>query len=324
MLLLLVTRVVCREQRRLNRVRDGLIWFAVAQSLLAVLQSLQGNVLLFEEFYRSYYWFTVHSFPRFMGTTDHPLTLSLLATVAIPLLAGWRRTGPSIVCAIALLAGIAVTQSRTGLVLGFAGALYVLARGNFSRAARFVSFGALIPLGLLVASSEFVGRATLRFSDDSGSSTARAYARDFFLAHYSDYIFFGEGIGASYNVAAAAGLGTSLESSVLMYAVDIGLAGALVYVGVLCGLVATARRGQWAKGVLVAGVLAVVVPQTFSALATQSAAAVIVWTAIALASASDIVGNDGEERIPGLGQRPCGATFDRTDGLTGRSTGLAP
>jgi hypothetical protein len=118
-------------------------------------------------------------------------------------------------------------------------------------------------------------------ADDTGSSEARAKALEYFLSRWSDFAVAGQGIGSSYRVAVQAGLQSSFENPTLMYGVDFGILFAVLYFGSMAVLVVRGfRTGN--PGLALAGIMALVIPQTYSSLATRSAGGIIVWTVLAM------------------------------------------
>src|SRR4029453_3852656 len=97
-----------------------------------------------------------------------------------------------------------------------------------------------------------------------------------------DYLIAGQGIGASYRVAVQGGLQTSFENPLVMYSIDFGIVFAALYFGCMAFLVLRNAPRHHFRGLTLAGVLAVGVPQTYSSLATRSAAGIIVWTILAM------------------------------------------
>jgi hypothetical protein len=217
-----------------------------------------------------------------MGTFDHPLVLSLFLVVAMYLVAGVRRWWVAVLLLGLYVGGLLVTQSRVGVALGALAIPYV------ALSPRLRLSGRLAVLGAVVAGAGFavsLGAATAiqaRVSDDSGSSGARADALQYFLDHIHDYAWFGQGLNASFSVSDDAGLGTSFESALLMYSIDLGVVVTLMYFGVMA--LATARSfGRRAPvGLFGAAAAAFVIPQTFSALSGSTAAPAIVWAVLAL------------------------------------------
>jgi hypothetical protein len=245
-----------------------------------VVQSVLHDPLLYADENEA---FLRRNLDRWMGTFDHPLVLSLFLVVALFLLAGLRRWQAIAPLALLLLAGLTVTQSRVGLAVGVLGVVHTIVRVRMASAARLAML-ALVGIGVLSALDAGLGGSVLsRLSDDQGSSEARAIASAYFFNHVGEYLWFGQGIDASFSVSQSAGLETSFESAIMMYTIDLGAAVTLVYFGTML-LIALRPRGRaHPRGVMAAALAAVFVPQSFSALSGNSAAPMTVWLALALA-----------------------------------------
>ena len=114
----------------------------------------------------------------------------------------------------------------------------------------------------------------------------RVDAYRFFFAHWSQYFFTGGGFTSNYQVAQTAGLGTSLESSLLMYAVDIGTVFAVLYFGSQLVIVVRGPGSSLLPGLGLTAVIALVIPHTYSALSAGSAVGVLLWTIMGMVVAS--------------------------------------
>lgn len=262
----------------LRRLLLGLV--AVA-CLVALVQWLSHDVLFYEEGYLTQYWFSPET-SRWMGTLDQPLALSLAISVTAPLVAGLRRYTLQIGLLVLMTIGVLITQSRVGL---FALAISVIAVVLFDKRRAWLKVTLLAVFAAaaaaMVASPLFSGVAA-RLADDTGSTQARANAMEYFLTHWSEYAVAGQGIGASYRVAVQGGLQTSFENALAMYGIDFGIVFAFLYFACMAFLVFRNAPRQHYRGLTLAGLFALVVPQTYSSLATRSAAAIIVWTVLAM------------------------------------------
>jgi hypothetical protein len=139
-----------------------------------------------------------------------------------------------------------------------------------------------------------VAGVAARVADDTGSSQARALALEYFLSSWSDYAVAGQGIGSSHRVAVQAGLETSFENPLMMYGIDFGLLFAFLYFGSMVVLVLRNGFRNGYPGLALAGVMALVIPQTYSSLATRSAAGIVVWTVLAMVV---IASDEARERV---------------------------
>lgn len=249
--------------------------------VIALVQWLSHSVLFYEEGFLTQYWFNPDT-DRWMGTLDQPLALSLAICVAAPLVAGLKYNSLQAVLLLLMIAGVLVTQSRVGLfVVGFSVVAVVL----FAKRRVWVKIVFLAVLGVatwFIVQSPLVAGVAQRLEDDTGSAEARARALEYFVAHWSDYFIAGQGIGASYRVAVQGGLQTSFENPLVMYSIDFGIVFAVLYFSVMAYLVLKHAPRHHFRGLTLAGLLAVAVPQTYSSLATRSAAAIIIWTVFAM------------------------------------------
>ncbi|WP_120522815.1 hypothetical protein [Arthrobacter celericrescens] len=274
--------------------RTMLLTLVALTCVIALVQWLTHSVLFYEEGFLTQYWFNPDT-DRWMGTLDQPLALSLAICVAAPLVAGLKHNSLQALLLILMITGVLVTQSRVGLfVVGFSVVAVVL----FAKRRAWVKVGFLAVLSVatwFIVQSPLVAGVAQRLEDDTGSAEARGRALEYFVAHWSDYFIAGQGIGASYRVAVQGGLETSFESPLVMYSIDFGIVFALLYFGMMAYLVLKHATRHHFRGLTLAGLLAVAVPQTYSSLATRSAAAILIWTVFAmLVMAGDEVVRQGQ------------------------------
>ncbi|MGK9146003.1 hypothetical protein KXS11_00035 [Plantibacter flavus] len=288
-LFLLILESATRE--RLLALRNLLILLTSIAVAVAILQWSLKEPVVYAAGFESQYWFNPKH-DRWMGTLDQPLALSLAVCVVTPLLSGLRHWWVRIPLLALMFAGALVSQSRLGLIVMIVAALYVIGMSTRSAGARIVGLvfaaAAIVAAALSPLATGVLGRV----QDDTGSTRARVLALDFFAREWPDYFITGQGISSSYRIGSAAGLGTSLESSILMYSIDIGILFALLYFGTMVYLLVVARRTVTMPGIMLAGVLAVIIPQTYSALATRSVAGVLVWAVIGIATADASLGRE--------------------------------
>ncbi|PVZ59004.1 hypothetical protein [Arthrobacter sp. H-02-3] len=260
--------------------RSVLLALVALACAVAVAQWLTGRVLFYESGFKTQYWFA-RDYGRWMGTLDQPLALSLAIAVAAPLVAGltrqWLQAGLLGLMAVAML----ISQSRVGLVaLAVATVMVVL----FVRRPVWVKTVMLtVMTGAIMAimASPLVAGVAARVANDTGSGEARGVAVEYFLSRWSDFAVAGQGIGSSFRLAAQAGLKSSFENPTLMYGIDFGLLFALLYFGSMAVMVLRGLRTGY-PGLALAGIMAVVIPQTYSSLATRSAAGIVIWTVLAM------------------------------------------
>lgn len=291
---LLVLSDAARGDGVVALLRTVLLTLVALACIVAIMQWLTGSVLFYESGFSTQYWFDPAQ-ARWMATLDQPLALSLFICLTAPLLAGVKRRWLQLLLLALMVAGILVTQSRVGLI---ALAVTVAATVFFARWRTWVKAAVLLVMAGAaggVMASPLVAGVAARVADDSGSAEARGLALEYFLGRWRDYAVAGQGSGASYRLGAQAGLQTSFENPLVMYSVDFGLLFALLYFGSMAALVLGAAltpglRSRY-PGLVLAGLMAVVIPQTYSSLATRSAAGILVWTVLAM-----VVAGAGEAR----------------------------
>ena len=264
---------------------------------------LAGNVLFYEAGFKTQYWFGRDT-DRWMGTLDQPLALSLAISVAAPLVAGLTRAWLQVVLLALMAVAVLISQSRVGLVaLAVAAVAVVL----FVRRPVWVKTVLLLVMAGAVTAlmaSPLVTGVMDRVADDTGSTEARGIALEYFLSRWNDFAVAGQGSGSSYRVAVQAGLETSFENPTLMYGVDFGILFSVLYFGSMAVLVLRGM-GTGYPGLTLAGIMALVIPQTYSSLATRSAGGIIIWTVLAMV----VIATDG------------GAAGGREDACLHRSEG---
>lgn len=275
------------EPRLLRLVIVGL---GVAESLLVILQSALGRTLVFENDYSRLYWFRPERFDRWMGTTDHPLVLSLLISTAAILVIGLRVSAVVRAGLLVLLSlGMATTQSRVGVAIVGCTLIYFVFSGRVNFATRIVCLAMAAVSARAVLSSDLVTGVSSRLSNDTGSTAARNRAFRFFVDNIDSVLWAGHGLTSNYEIARQGGLQTSLESSFMMYAFDVGLPLALLYFGTQLALVLRHALGNQVAGAAAAALVGVLVPHTFSALGYSNMTGFLVWSLIGVA----VVGSRG-------------------------------
>ena len=263
-------------------VRNTVLTLAAAQSLLTIVQSILGQMWLYQADYETLPWFNPLKFDRWMGTTDSPLALAYLLCVAAALAIGIRNVALRFVLLGLYLVSVLITQSRTGVVIVCAVILYAVLRSSMAIWARGLAGLAVVAVGYVLITSTLVVGFASRLADDTGSADARQRALAFIFGNWTGYLFAGEGLTASYTVARGAGLATSIESSILMYAVDVGWALALVYFGGQLGLILRHGFRHRLPGASIAALAAFALPQVSSALAWSNMSGTLLWTTLAV------------------------------------------
>lgn len=281
LLALLIWTAWHTDARATATLRTGILALAGAEAVYTLMQAALGSVLLYEHFYASLYWFP-YIYGRWMGTTDHPLVLSLFMCGAIPLVSGINRVRVQVPLLVLFVVTVALTQSRAGVVAAAVGVMYVVGASRLAAGKKIAVLVLLGGAGYAIATSSLVTGVTERVANDTGSTSARTTALGYFLDNWQHYLV-GQGAGASYRVADQAGLASSFESAFLMYSIDFGVGFALLYFGFQVYLVVAGARRP-VLGARQAALVVLVLCQTFSALAADSLAGPLLWTLVALAS----------------------------------------
>jgi hypothetical protein len=276
---------VAATRRSLLRLRTLFIVLAAAVVVVAIVQWSVKDTVFYAQEFAEQYWYNP-KYDRWMGTLDQPLALSLVVCTVTPLLAAVRRWYLRIPLLGLMVVGALVTQSRLGIVLVLLGVVYVTLTTATTAGQRMAGITAVAGGAVALAFSPLAAGLLGRLENDTGSTRARELALNFFASNWSDYLLVGRGISSSYRVGSAAGLGTSLESSILMYSIDIGIVFALLYFGSMAYLLVRYRGSTLIRGAWVAGLLVLVIPMTYSALATRSVAGILVWGVLGLITAA--------------------------------------
>lgn len=255
---------------------------ATANAVLVLAQSAASRMFPYESFFTVTTWYQLEAGTRYSGTFDHPLTLGMFLACAAWMTGGMKSGFWRFVLAALFTVATLPTLSRTASVVAIAAliAVVLIARTRFLLR--------IVLIVLLAASATALWAAfqgtTLytKFLNDGGSAAARDAAWDIFFRNTGQYIFLGGGVGASGELTLASGSRTSLESAFAMYSVDFGLVPTVLFFAamvftIIGGL--RARRG----GLFLAApaIAALFMVQTFSSIATMSAASTILWATVA-------------------------------------------
>jgi hypothetical protein len=281
----LISAYAFGDRREMHLVRNTIIVLAVGESFLALTQSWQHRMLFYESDYLTLYWFDPERFDRWMGTTDSPLVIALLVCVAAPLAVGLQNTPIRLAAMISMLIGALTSQSRFGVAVMCGLFIYMLVRGRMSFFTRLLVAVLLMIAGRAILASDLVTGISSRLSNDTGSSEARAYALNTFFGMFHDILLTGNGLTSNFRLASEAGLQTSLESSFLMYAVDVGLPLTLLYFGSQAFLVLLHGPGNRMQGAFIAAGMGVIMQHTFSGVAVSNMSAAVIWAAVGLVAA---------------------------------------
>ncbi|GAA1996901.1 hypothetical protein JL107_12810 [Nakamurella flavida] len=328
LLFVLIQIALDRDPALIHRLRAWVVGIVAVQAALALVEWAQGGVLLYRAYYQTNYWFDEINFPRWMGTLDHPLTLSLLIGATIPLLAGFRSAAVQLPLLMLLAGGMLATQSRTGLAVAGLGIAYVVLASRIRPLAKIVSVVVVAVAAGYAATSSLSSGVADRLANDTGSTGARTAALQFFADHGSDFLFTGGGIGSASRVAELGGLTTSLESSILIYAVDVGVVFALLYFGIQAAIVVRGiGRRPPLPGLALTGAVMVIVPQTYNALNAQTIAGPFLWVVLGMVAAmtthrATLTAAAGRTPTtvnspPAVRPQPAAVVADRVRGLRG-------
>jgi hypothetical protein len=268
---------------RVYSLRNFLLTVASVQTGVALMVSLGLVPQPFVNEFSNYGWYSSEFFQRQMGTMDHPLALSLLLVASITLLASVRRPAVQVFLASWFMVGIFLTQSRTGLVLGAVALAYLLLRPGVRPRTRIMSVATFGIVTALYLNTTLSSGVTSRIAEDNGSGNARIVAFDFFVSQFWTHLLVGEGTYSSYSLTQSNGLVTSLENPFMMFAVDYGLVATVLYFGAMVLIALSATRGAL-RGSPQAAIIALIVAQTYSSLATESAASAFLWIVLGMAS----------------------------------------
>ncbi len=265
--------------------RNTVVALAAAEAVFAIVQYLTKGPLLYGADYATRYWYKP-GWTRWMGTTDHPLVLSMLIVAAIPLLTGLSRRWLQPPLLVVLLIAVVITQSRSGAVAAGLAAIFVVLASRTSGVRKIAVISVMAAAGILIATSSLSTGIVDRINNDTGSALARGSAWTYFADNWPGYLWSGGGITSNYQVAAEGGLDTSFESAFLMYAVDLGIVLAVTYFAAQLFMILRAA-GPRLPGSRMAALLLLVLCQTFNSLEVTSLVGPLVWIAIALATQPD-------------------------------------
>ena len=280
----------------------GVVAVACVQSLLALMISLGLLQQPFESRYqRQFWWGVISRADRQLGITDHPLNLALLIAAAIPLVAIIRRGWVQVLAVVIMFAGVALTQSRIGLVAAVVGLLYLVLVGSGSGRRRLTTgIGVVIGFAVLTYFDVF-GRIVERIGNDNGSSEVRNDAWENLVPMWRKFFPFGIGIdNLKPFMKSHFGSNSSPESALLGYAVGFGIPLALLFFGVLLWLAINRIRHDRTINPAVASLLIVLVAiQFFSSITTGiSSTSIILWLCTFLAVTYRSPGPVVESELP--------------------------
>lgn len=271
-----------RGERPINWLRNTVIACAAVQSLFAIAQWRLGDVLFFASEFEAQYWFKPDSNDRWMGTTDGPLTLSLLLAVAGAFTLGLSRAAARLTLLALFMVAMLITQSRVGAIVMVLLLLIAVALLRMRIWARVLSVMAVALAGVGIVTLGVADGLFGRLTNDTGSAHARNAAWDFVVGDVRGFLIGGTGLTSNYEVARNAGLQTSIESSFLMYAIDVGLVLAVLYFGAQLALLVRFGPYSMAWWATLASLAAFVLVNISSALAFSNLSGPLLWVALSL------------------------------------------
>lgn len=284
-LLVLVFRLSTRWAPVSRSIARGIIVIALVQVALSAMAIINGGPLFYaEQFSAAYQWFSP-SLTRALGTTDHPLVLSLFLASTIPLLAVIRSALLQLGLLVVLTSGLLLTESRTGLLAGLFGVVFLTLRRGRSIGYRVVIIAGAGAAAAVLLSGTIAQDVLGKFSEDGGSSFVRGVALEAFVSRWGDFVSSGWGNDGATLFRAQMGLPSSLESAFLIFSVNYGIVFTVLYFGL--ALILIFAKGKSLSGARVSAVIALVLVQSFSSLGTNSASAVILWAFVALSTLRD-------------------------------------
>ena len=275
---------------RVAIVKNGIKVIQLFRNLLLGLATIEFLVVLsvstkiirqpYLEFLSLQSWYTQSFSARQLGTFDHPLVLSVLFLIAIPLTASLKHVWLQIFIIIFSLGGILLTQSRTALILAIVPLAYLILRSQTK-----IILKICLALGLIGALYFVFGAnpslAVLeRFSNDGGSTQSRINAYNLAISQIQDFLLLGKGAGTSYGIAEQSGLSISFENPFLMFTVDFGFIGTLLYFGTQLILSISSKNAV--SGVKLAAFLAFASCQGFSSVTSSNFLVVLPWLLVAM------------------------------------------
>lgn len=262
-----------------------IVVLATANAIVSFVQATASNAWPFQKFNTMYSPDPTSILTRTQGTVEHPLILSLLIVIAIPLCEGVRFPPLRYGLLVALFVALLQSGSRAGLIFGAAGAIYVLARSVWRRPVEILWVGVASALAVSALLGTQGAIVLLRIAEDARSSEVRLVAYDYFVQHWHSFILLGNGYGSSFDLKSHGFIQSSLENGYLMLAYDCGF---ISTVCLLLFIVFVADRGLragcWTPAL--SALLGSAICATFSSIETVSAAPVLFFASLGVCYAS--------------------------------------
>lgn len=284
--------ITLRHPSFYRRIVLGFAAVAVIQSILVLLISRGLISQPFEdELTRNYWWSLISRSDRQMGTTDHPLNLALLIAAAVPLLALVERTWLRATAFLLLLGGVALTQSRIGILAVVAGALYLVMRGAGAQRTKFPTIVGVAVASIALYQYGLFQPVLERLSDDSGSSAIRINSWQLLIPRWDRFFGHGEGISSiKPYMTTLVGFESTPESAFLGYVLAYGLIITLMFFGSLIWLaISQIRRCRAITPGSFALLVTLCMVQFFSSITNlTTSTAIILWLTVYLSVAAPV------------------------------------
>lgn len=294
-------------QNLLRRSLWLILLLAAAEAILALAQRAIHRWIPFEAFYSQQFVDASGRWERYGGTLDHPLALGLLLAIATWCLWVVPWAGIRLGLGVLFLAGIGMTQSRTGLVIAVAGFVVIVAFAPLSTSRDIQSSPHLAflrratPIAVVSIFAFFLWRYVVeadiiqRLLAGDGSDTSRQSAYSVFFDNLHELLFWGGGSSSNFIFAQQHGSPVSFENPFMQYTADFGMLAALLYFGAQLTIAVRAflvRQGVDSSRLLaMTAMVAIAGTQAFSSLAAPGATAMLLWFILALASGAHARGS---------------------------------
>ncbi|MGN6218390.1 MAG: O-antigen ligase family protein [Microbacterium sp.] len=294
-----VTVSVSRVGKHVWRQLTSFVLFlATFEAILAMLQKATGSVLLFEQYYATFYWWS-SALNRSIGTLDSPLDLAAFLTMALPLVAAVRRTPLAVIVSIVIAGGVFVSGSRVGIVAAVAVLAWVLITHSRNAVTGIFIAAVLGATTILFMTSTLATELLDRFGDrGTASSDAREGAFGVGIQLVTDNLLTGNGPGFSYGYSLE-NLSSSFENAYLATAIDYGT----VFVVTLLALQVWAVLLGRSAGVtyLLPGSIGIVWGFAYSSFLSTSAFGLMAWFFIGVSSVAGLAADSRlRKRTPDL------------------------
>lgn len=256
-----------------RKVGLAILAIAVAVAVLGMLQSFtNGEFVPFVEQRRRVYWWYASAERaeswRSLGTFGNALDFAMFLVLAVPLVRFVRSPLIRIMCAAALIGGVAASQSRSQLVVVFVAAAAVLLFDRRRPVWTWVAFVVAAAAGVNFAiSSGLLAGVNARVENDYGSSQLRANALSWAINHASTFLI--GGYPGDRDLRSTGVLGSSLENSYLVIGLSFGLVFAACYLVYQIVAALSAQRGPEKVTACLIALLSIIASASYSGFATN-------------------------------------------------------